>query len=75
MVYFLCLILAFGMAGCAQADTKTTTDSKTPAASQQDAYQASKRGGYLHCRMEENHRIVISGKVTLVAISEIAVAL
>ena len=39
------------------------------------AYQASKRGGYLHCRMEENHRIMISGEATLVAISEIAVAL
>ena len=29
------------MAGCAQADTKTTTDSKTPAASQQAASQAT----------------------------------
>lgn len=35
------------------------------------AYQASKRGGYLHCRMEENHRITISGEATLVAVSEI----
>lgn len=48
---------------------------KTPAASQQDAYQASKRGGYLHCRMEENHRIMISVEAALVAISEIEVAL
>lgn len=39
------------------------------------AYQASKRGGYLHCRMEENHRITISGEAALVAISEISVAL
>lgn len=35
------------------------------------AYQASKRGGYLHCRMEENHRITISGEAALVAVSEI----
>lgn len=35
------------------------------------AYQASKRGGYLHCRMEKNNRITISGEATLVAISEI----
>lgn len=35
------------------------------------AYQASKRGGYLHCRMEESHRITISGEATLVAVSEI----
>ena len=35
------------------------------------AYQASKRGGYLHCRMEESHRITISGAATLVAVSEI----
>lgn len=39
------------------------------------AYQASKRGGYLHCRMEENNRITIRGAATLVAISEIAVVL
>lgn len=36
-----------------------------------DAYQASKRGGYLHCEMLENKRIAISGEATLVAISEI----
>ena len=35
------------------------------------AYQASKRGGYLHCRMEESHRITISGEAALVAVSEI----
>lgn len=35
------------------------------------AYQASKRGGYLHCRMEKNNRITISGEAALVAISEI----
>ena len=48
---------------------------KTPAASKQYAYQASKRGGYLHCRMEENHRIMISVEAALVDISEIEVAL
>lgn len=37
------------------------------------AYQASKRGGYLYCRPEENNRITISGEATLVAISEIMV--
>ena len=35
------------------------------------AYQASKRGGYLYCEMLENGRISISGKATLVAIADI----
>ena len=35
------------------------------------AYQASKRGGYLHCDLKDNSRIAISGKAALVAISEI----
>ena len=39
------------------------------------AYQASKRGGYLHCRMKENGRIAISGEATLVAVSEIVAEL
>ena len=39
------------------------------------AYQASKRGGYLHCRMEENDRITISGEAALVAVSEIVAEL
>ena len=39
------------------------------------AYQASKRGGYLHCRIEGNNRITISGEATLVAVSEIVVNL
>ena len=39
------------------------------------AYQASKRGGYLHCRMEENHRITISAEAALVAVSEIVAEL
>ena len=39
------------------------------------AYQASKRGGYVYCRLEEDSRITISGEATLVAISEIVVDL
>ena len=39
------------------------------------AYQASKRGGYLHCRIEENNRITISGEAVLVGVTEIAAAL
>ena len=35
------------------------------------AYQASKRGGHLYCRMLGGGRIAISGKAALVAISEI----
>lgn len=40
-----------------------------------DAYQASKRGGYLHCELLDNGRIAISGEATLVAISDIKVSL
>lgn len=36
-----------------------------------DAYQASKRGGYLHCELSGNGRIAISGEAVLVAVSEI----
>ena len=39
------------------------------------AYQASKRGGYLNCRMLDNGRIAISGEATLVAISEVVTEL
>ena len=39
------------------------------------AYQASKRGGYLYCRPEENNRITISGDAALVAVTEIVAAL
>lgn len=39
------------------------------------AYQASKRGGYLHCTMGENNRIIISGEAALVAVSKIVAAL
>ena len=35
------------------------------------AYQASRRGGYLHCNLKENGRIVLSGEAALVAVSEI----
>ncbi len=38
-----------------------------------DAYQASKRGGYLHCEMKNNGRVAISGEAALVAISDIVV--
>ena len=37
------------------------------------AYQASKRGGHLYCKLLENGRIKISGEATLVAISDILV--
>lgn len=36
-----------------------------------DAYQASRRGGYLYCEMLENDRIAISGKAVVVAVAEI----
>ncbi len=39
------------------------------------AYQASKRGGYLHCILQGNDRITISGEAALVAVSEIVAAL
>lgn len=37
------------------------------------AYQASKRGGHLYCKLLENGRIKISGEATLIAISDIVV--
>lgn len=40
-----------------------------------EAYQASKRGGYLHCELRDNGRIAISGEAVLVAISDIKVML
>lgn len=40
-----------------------------------DAYQASKRGGYLHCELLGNGRISISGEAALVAVSEIVAEL
>ena len=39
------------------------------------AYQASKRGGHLFCRLLENNRIAISGEAALVAITEIVAEL
>lgn len=38
-----------------------------------DAYQASKRGGYLHCELLGEGRIAISGEAVLVAVSDIRV--
>ncbi len=35
------------------------------------AYQASKRGGHLYCRLTGNGRLAISGEAALVAVSEI----
>lgn len=40
-----------------------------------DAYQASKRGGYLHCELLEKGRIAISGEAVLVAVSDIKVSI
>ena len=40
-----------------------------------DAYQASKRGGYLHCERRQDGRMAISGEAVLVAISNLAVNL
>lgn len=39
------------------------------------ACQASRRGGYLHCTLQKQNRITISGEATLVAISEIVASL
>ncbi len=39
------------------------------------AYQASKRGGYLHCALQDNGRITISGEAALIAVSEIVAEL
>ena len=39
------------------------------------AYQASRRGGYLHCTLQEQNRITLSGEAALVAISEIVASL
>ena len=39
------------------------------------AYQASRRGGYLHCTLQEQNRITISGEAVLIAISEIVTSL
>ena len=38
-----------------------------------DVYQASHRGGYLHCELLGEGRIAISGEVILVAVSDIKV--
>lgn len=60
-----------GAAHCQIADYWSTELGKDAI----EAYQASKRGGYLHCEMLGNGRIAISGAATLVAISDIMVKL
>ena len=66
-------MLVLGMAGCAQADTKTTTDSKTPAASQQAASQATveaattKQVGTTEQAIEEDEEIAAATGHVLVA--------
>lgn len=60
---------ACGSAHCQIADFWSKELGKTEI----HAYQASKRGGYLYCKLLENGRIKISGEATLVAISDIAV--
>ena len=35
------------------------------------AYQASARGGFLHCRLQENGRILISGEAVLERTEEV----
>ena len=40
-----------------------------------EAYQASKRGGRLHCEVLGNGRISISGEAVLVAVSDVVVSL
>jgi len=40
-----------------------------------DAWQASKRGGSLHCELLDGGRIALSGQAALVAVSEIVAAL
>ena len=39
------------------------------------AYQASKRGGHLYCRMQDNGRIMISGEAALVAVADLCAEL
>ncbi len=60
-----------GSAHCQIADYWAKELNKTTI----DAYQASKRGGFLHCELKPNNRIAISGNATLVAISEIVAQL
>jgi len=56
-----------GSAHCQIADYWANELGKTTI----EAYQASKRGGFLRCEWRPNHRISISGTAVLVAISEI----
>ena len=40
-----------------------------------DAYQASRRGGYLHCERREEGRMALCGEAVLVAVSEVLVSM
>lgn len=60
-----------GSAHCQIADY-WAREFKTP---EIHAYQASKRGGHLYCRMQDNGRIMISGEAALVAIAELTAKL
>jgi PhzF family phenazine biosynthesis protein len=60
-----------GSAHCQIADYWAGTFGKQEIA----AYQASRRGGYLTCRLKGNGRIAISGEAVLVAVSEIMAGL
>ena len=40
-----------------------------------DAYQASRRGGYLHCERREEGRMALCGEAVLVAASEVLVSM
>ena len=60
-----------GSAHCQIADYWSGVLGKTKI----NAYQASKRGGFLYCELSGNGRISISGKAVLVAVSDIVAEL
>lgn len=60
-----------GSAHCQIADYWSTVLGKKEI----DAYQASRRGGYLHCELLGGGRIAISGEAALVAVTEIVAEL
>jgi len=60
-----------GSAHCQIADYWARELNKTTI----DAYQASKRGGFLRCELKSDNRIAISGNAALVAVSEIVAKL
>ena len=64
--------LKFSTAGCGSAHCQIADYWAGELGKEQIyAYQASKRGGYLHCKIKGNGRITISGEAVIVAISEI----